>query len=613
MISINVNSAASGAGLNLGKSNDALQKSLARLSSGRRIVTSSDDAGGLAVSMKMAAALRRTESTGVNLQNIQSYLQTQDGAFTIADKVVSRMSELTTLARDITKNTGDRENYDKEFGNLKAQMRSLATEKFNGVGLFYDGNVIGTTVDVPTSEDGSQLTSVTRAPINADPMLNMFTNGYKKFSIQGQTFFAERINDEAQIYENGPVWDSATSSSSIKNIYTLPDGTSKTLEIASDPITEPVVPGTSSANITGLAATSGASSFTYNFGLKYELNGTEFSENLPLIYPANTSTSSGVVYDLTKPIYSGGSPVLDSYGYPTYMPLDNTAKPIPNITAGTVGGTAVNIVGDITSPGNIITYTVPNTYTPGAPVGFNVNGNTSSVVYYSIATENYTTSTGAVSQNAYQDQVGVPPYIWRDVKVAAGVDNPVGSMRWFNTSTGAYTRSLPAGGTTPSDSSSPTGFGYGAAVIDGVAIAPPQYSAANSTQETQQGMDLVHRLLSGKINGVGSTNLNNDSTHNTNLLYENSSDYASISQLALQQLADMRSQNGAESSRVNFAQDLIKVNATNLEEANSRIMDVDIAAESSQLARFQILQQAGTAMLAQANTSQQALLKLLQG
>ena len=57
MISINVNSAASGAGLNLGKSNDALQKSLSRLSSGRRIVTSSDDAGGLAVSMKINAAL----------------------------------------------------------------------------------------------------------------------------------------------------------------------------------------------------------------------------------------------------------------------------------------------------------------------------------------------------------------------------------------------------------------------------------------------------------------------------------------------------------------------------------------------------------------------------
>ena len=87
MISINVNPAASGAGLNLGKTNDALQKSLSRLSSGKRIVNSSDDAGGLAVSMKMSAALKRTEATSTNLQNARSFLETQDGAYSVADKV----------------------------------------------------------------------------------------------------------------------------------------------------------------------------------------------------------------------------------------------------------------------------------------------------------------------------------------------------------------------------------------------------------------------------------------------------------------------------------------------------------------------------------------------
>jgi flagellin-like hook-associated protein FlgL len=99
----------------------------------------------------------------------------------------------------------------------------------------------------------------------------------------------------------------------------------------------------------------------------------------------------------------------------------------------------------------------------------------------------------------------------------------------------------------------------------------------------------------------------------TNMDYGNSKFYSFLSQEALQQAADMRAQNGAEMSRINFAQDLLNINAVNLEAANSRIMDVDVAAESSQLARFQILQQAGTAMLAQANTSQQSLVRLLQG
>jgi flagellin len=170
MISINVNSAASGAGLNLGKTNDALQKSLSRLSSGRRIVNSSDDAGGLAVSMKMAAAQKRTEATAINLQNAQSFLQTQDGAYNVADKVLSRMSELATLANDPTKNSGDIALYNKEFQNLNKQLISLSTEEFNGVPLFGEGDVI---LEVSTSEDGSQTLGLTQSNINGGEIANV--------------------------------------------------------------------------------------------------------------------------------------------------------------------------------------------------------------------------------------------------------------------------------------------------------------------------------------------------------------------------------------------------------------------------------------------------------
>jgi flagellin len=83
-------------------------------------------------------------------------------------------------------------------------------------------------------------------------------------------------------------------------------------------------------------------------------------------------------------------------------------------------------------------------------------------------------------------------------------------------------------------------------------------------------------------------------------------------QAAIQDLATLRANNGAEQSRLTFAADMLSVNRINLESANSRIIDVDVAAESSQLARFNILQQSGTAMLAQANQSTQSILRLLQ-
>jgi flagellin len=79
----------------------------------------------------------------------------------------------------------------------------------------------------------------------------------------------------------------------------------------------------------------------------------------------------------------------------------------------------------------------------------------------------------------------------------------------------------------------------------------------------------------------------------------------------IQDLATLRANNGAEQSRLTFAADMLAVNKTNLEAANSRILDVDVADESTKLARYNILQQAGTAMLAQANQSTQSILRLI--
>ena len=81
---------------------------------------------------------------------------------------------------------------------------------------------------------------------------------------------------------------------------------------------------------------------------------------------------------------------------------------------------------------------------------------------------------------------------------------------------------------------------------------------------------------------------------------------------AIQNVATFRAQNGAEQSRFGFATDLLTVNKANLEAAASRISDVDVAQESTQLARWNILVQSGTAMLSQANQTPQSVLKLLQ-
>ena len=122
MISISTNPASSAAAYSLDNVSRNLQKTLQRLSSGSRIVTPMDDAGGLAVSMRLSAAIRRTEATQTNVSNAQSFLETQDGVLKAAEKVVNRLGELTQLATDVTKGTSDLALYQTEVDSLKNQI-----------------------------------------------------------------------------------------------------------------------------------------------------------------------------------------------------------------------------------------------------------------------------------------------------------------------------------------------------------------------------------------------------------------------------------------------------------------------------------------------------------
>ena len=149
---INSNSAAAIAANNLAHSNAQLQTSLNRLSSGSKIVNPSDDAGGLAVAMKLTAASDRQSALQSNLGDAVSYAQTQDGALQVAGSILDRISELATLYKDPTKNTTDLANYNDEFTQLQSEMTALGGATFNGISLFGTGSLtVATTDDLSTS------------------------------------------------------------------------------------------------------------------------------------------------------------------------------------------------------------------------------------------------------------------------------------------------------------------------------------------------------------------------------------------------------------------------------------------------------------------------------
>ena len=167
-LTVNTNSAAASANYHLSRNQSALQKSLTRLSSGSRIVQPVDDAGGLAVSMKLESAITRLNGTQKNVQNATSFLEVQDGILSAAGKILNRMIELKGLSDDVMKNSSDTGNYNREFQDLQQQIYDMSALKFNGVSMFaqfssetnndegvFNDTALDNTVSVYVSADGS--------------------------------------------------------------------------------------------------------------------------------------------------------------------------------------------------------------------------------------------------------------------------------------------------------------------------------------------------------------------------------------------------------------------------------------------------------------------------
>ena len=172
-LTINTNIAATRASKHLASNHQSLQKSLDRLSSGKRITDPADDAGGLAVSMKLEHSINGLKGVASGIANGISILQVMDGVLASAGEIVSRIGELKSMYSDVSKNTTDQATYQSEVESLYDQITSLATNsKFNGITLFDGGaagggadktvnlDIDGTTTLVITSTDFTGLTNI---------------------------------------------------------------------------------------------------------------------------------------------------------------------------------------------------------------------------------------------------------------------------------------------------------------------------------------------------------------------------------------------------------------------------------------------------------------------
>jgi len=176
-IRISTNAGAVAANYHLGVNSTNLERSMARLASGTRINRPSDDAGGLAVSMKLKSAINRLSGAELNIQNGISFLEVQDGVLESIGNIIDRMSELKGLSRDVMKNEKDQQTYNREFKDLQLQLKDMISGTFNGVSLFAKyatDNATGQ--DLPKSSENEGIFDINGRRASKDHTIDVYTS-----------------------------------------------------------------------------------------------------------------------------------------------------------------------------------------------------------------------------------------------------------------------------------------------------------------------------------------------------------------------------------------------------------------------------------------------------
>ncbi len=137
---INTNIASLNAQRQLSGTQNMLDRSLERLSSGLRINSARDDAAGMAIADRMTSQIRGLNQAVRNANDGISFAQTGEGALQEATNILQRIRELAVQSANDTNTSSDRQKLQKEVGSLVSELDRIATStQFNGRTIF-DGN-----------------------------------------------------------------------------------------------------------------------------------------------------------------------------------------------------------------------------------------------------------------------------------------------------------------------------------------------------------------------------------------------------------------------------------------------------------------------------------------
>ncbi len=601
---INTNIASLNAQRNLNKTQNDLATSLQRLSSGLRINSAKDDAAGLAISERMTTQIRGINQAVRNANDGVSLAQTAEGALGELTNNLQRIRELAVQSANSTNSASDRAALDLEVQQRLAEIDRIATQtSFNGLKVldgsfgsaaFQIGANVGETISVTLGIETSVRTAAIGAVATAQSadLSAIISEGVEE--VEGVT--ASYTSGSIAAADYSTVTGSAASYTTdtltpgdFNGVFTItaPGGNAFTVDAT----------GENFANVGALAT------FIQNEDGYADAGFTVAAAGNTLVFTASENATGNFSFGGAQGnLLSAGTPA------PVAGVADDTSA---NATFTAVGpnGAAITVTldSDITGAADLATaiqgaagyagsgFTVAVDPDDATQLVFTAtDADTAGSITFGGANAGIVTTGG--SSVAGVDAVDAVP--GASVTVADDFSLQVGSGEAVSVANGTYTSTQSL-----VDAINNALSGSGQASINddgGISIV----SAESITVSGSAGLTALGFQAENAASGsLATANVSTATAANDTILRIDS---------ALTDVNNLRSTFGAIQNRFESTIANLQAVSENLSAARSRIMDADFAQETAALTRAQILQQAGVAILSQANSLPQLALSLLQ-
>jgi len=535
----------------LGIATGAVSKSTEKLSSGFRINRAADDAAGLAISEKMRSQIRGLNQASTNAQDGISLIQTAEGALNETHSILQRMRQLSVQAANGTETDEDRSNLQDEVAQLQEELDRIAeTTEFNTMKLL-DGSFSG----------GSASST------NAGPKYGQYSGGMGAFITSDIQGVSVKTNTTATAGGESAVWDA--------------QGTTLTLNLSHNK-----------------TYTQEEIDSLIEKAKQEDYSASNRPANVTVKFANGVYTASG---DVTSSTTVAGTKAETSVTFATAG------------TSGYVGANTIEIKANKYGEDMNITIELSFDAEAGQEEAKVKSGSTAT--YTTTVDSSITNITGAIGNTATYElklQSG-KEYTAEDIeKILAegGVDVDVTLKGTASPGTDDPATLM----VTDKDSFKTTitltgGTGLG---DEDAFFTQSKYdtSAATGGMKLQVGAN-EGQTISFNIDDMSALSLG---VNGTNVRVDDQDKAASsITAIdgAIEKVSKQRSALGAIQNRLEHTIANLDVAAENLQTAESRIRDVDMAKEMVEYSKNNILSQASQSMLAQANQSNQGVLSLL--